>query len=138
MRSKTIGSDHDITFRLVVMDAASYVQELIWLVAGWDLLCRTAPNERDYLLPSPTDNYKGCESTELSSGTACTIKSRIIAFLTKAARTQNFGMIQLRNSHFSPIAIISSSAPGLDTTGRLVMPSASDLLGGWGAEGSER
>ena len=48
-RSKTIGADRDLKFRLVVVDAASSVQEPTCLVAGWDLLCKAAPYERDHL-----------------------------------------------------------------------------------------
>ena len=85
-RSSTIGSDRDLTFCLVVVDAASYVQEPTWLVAGWDPVCRAAPNERDYLLPSPTNDCNGCMSTELSYGFAFTFQSRVITFLTLRGR----------------------------------------------------
>ena len=76
-RSKTIGAGRDLPFRHVVVGAASHVQEPTWPVDGWDLLCRAAPNERDCLLPSPKTTARGCESTELSYGTAFTIRSRV-------------------------------------------------------------
>ena len=37
------------------------------------LLCKTAPNERDHLLPSLTNDYKGCTLLAHCLHTACTL-----------------------------------------------------------------
>ena len=44
-KSKAIGADREPTFRFVVVDASSCVEELGWLVSGWDLLCKAVPYE---------------------------------------------------------------------------------------------
>ena len=54
---RQIGADRDLTFRLVVVDSASYVQEPTWLVTGWDLLCKAAPYEGE-LFVSVTDEQR--------------------------------------------------------------------------------
>ena len=58
-RSKVSGPDKHLNYRLVVVVPDAYVQHKTWLTTGWQLLQSSAPFVRDYLLPSPTSNYKG-------------------------------------------------------------------------------
>ena len=59
-RSKTIGSDRAVSMRLVVICKGAFVQSSSWMVTGWELLKQVAAFDRDYLLPSPTDGFRGC------------------------------------------------------------------------------
>ena len=57
-RSLFSGPDKRWNFRLVIVVPDAYVHQKQWLCTGWNLLLESAPFERDYLLPSPTSNYK--------------------------------------------------------------------------------
>ena len=78
-RSKVSGPDKKVVFRIVVVDAGAFVQHRDWFVVRWKVLCEAAPCERDVLMPTPTNNCKGCRYAELQSHTALAIQSRIIA-----------------------------------------------------------
>ena len=58
-RSKVSGPDKRLNFRIVVIHSSAYVQHKNWLSVGWELLQRGAPYERDYLLPAPSNNFRG-------------------------------------------------------------------------------
>ena len=47
-RSKVSGPDKRLVFRLIVIDAAAFVQHKDWLVTGWKHIFDAAPYERDY------------------------------------------------------------------------------------------
>ena len=64
-RCKTIGSDRALTMRLVVISKSAFVQSPSWMATGWELLRQQAAFDRDYLLPSPTDGFRGCRRKEV-------------------------------------------------------------------------
>ena len=68
--------------RLVIVDSEAYVFSRSWVVDGWRPLQEKAPYQRDYLLPSPSGNYKGVQCRELRYDTAFAVYSRLLALLT--------------------------------------------------------
>ena len=76
--SKTIGSDRALTFRPVVDDAESHVQERNWLRVGRQLLGSCAPREMNNLLPTPSNDFKRCRNSELRDDTAFAARTRLI------------------------------------------------------------
>ena len=58
-RSKVSGSDKYLNFRAVIIHSSAYVHRKDWLAVGWGLLLKEAPHERDYLLPAPSNNFRG-------------------------------------------------------------------------------
>ena len=64
-RSKTTGSDKTALCRPVVVDSISYVSEPLWLEAGWKIMKQIADFERDYLMPAPSQNFRGARRMEL-------------------------------------------------------------------------
>ena len=58
-RSKVSGSDKHLNFRAVIIHSSAYVHRKYWLAVGWGLLLKEAPYERDYLLPAPSNNFRG-------------------------------------------------------------------------------
>ena len=59
-RSKTIGTDRAETMKLLVITKGAFVQNADRMAAGWQLLHEHAAFVRDYLLPFPSDGFKGC------------------------------------------------------------------------------
>ena len=136
-RSKVSGPDQKVVFRIVVVDAGAFVQHRDWLTTGWKVLCEAAPYDqdfdRDYLIPAPTNNYKGCKNAELQYHTAFAIQSRISAHAPhRGQRIFNFATPHHCTLH----------------SGRNYLPSAAavlnfpkterDIFGGWASEGNER
>ena len=79
-RSKTIGPDRALTRRTLVVSEACYVRKLDWLSRGSELLQSQASYPRDYLLPMPSSNFKGCRQRELH--TAHALQGRVLGCLT--------------------------------------------------------
>ena len=99
-RSKVSGPDKKVVFRIVVVDSGAFVQHRDWLVIGWKVLCEADPCERDYLMPAPTNNYKGCRYAELQYHTAFAIQSRIIAHAAyRGQRTFNSSTPHYKTPH---------------------------------------
>ena len=73
------GSDKHLNFRTVIIHSSAYVQCKGWLAVGWDLLLRGAPHERDYLLPAPSNNFRGFKTKELKYSTAFAVQTHIIS-----------------------------------------------------------
>ena len=132
-RSKVSGPDKKLNFRLLAVHSAAYVQHKHWLISGWRILEKEAPYVRDYLLPAPTNIFRGFKRKELKYQAAFGIQSQIISLLSHRGQR----LFQPRTRHyFSP------------RSGRNFMPTATavlgfsrsdrDMLGGWSAEGSER
>ena len=132
-RSKVSGPDKKLNYRLLVVHSSSHVQHKDWLVSGWKVLDKEAPYIRDYLLPAPTNNFRGFKRKELKYQAAFGIQSQIISWLS--CRGQR--LFRASTGHyFSP------------HSGRNFLPTATavlgfsrfdrDMLGGWSAEGSER
>ena len=82
---KTLGSDRIVTMRLLVIDKDCFVQRDGWMSAGWSLLCREAPFERDYLIPAPTGNYGSCKKQELKYAVGSAIQTRVLSILSIGA-----------------------------------------------------
>ena len=81
LRSKTIGSDKTVTSRNVVVSQACFVKRSEWLSCGWALLKQHADYPRDYLLPMPSGNYKGCVRRELRYDTAHALQIKVLQSL---------------------------------------------------------
>ena len=104
-----------------------------WLSTGWELLLKGAPHERDYLLPAPSNNYRGFKTKELRYATAFAVQTQIISLASYRGLKIFQGSTGQYYTHHS---------------GRNFMPSGTavlgfskadrDILGGWSAEGSER
>ena len=78
-RSKVSGSDKHLNFRTVIIHSSAYIQRRDWLAVGWNLLLNGAPHERDYLLPAPTNNFRGFKTKELKYSTAFAVQTHIIS-----------------------------------------------------------
>ena len=132
-RSKVSGSDKHLNYRTVIIHPSAYIQRESWLSVGWKLLHESAPHERDYLLPAPTNNYQGFKVKELKYSTAFAVQTHIISTAT-----------------YRGLRIFGNSTGHYYTphSGRNFMPSAAsvlgftkserDVLGGWAADGSQR
>ena len=132
-RSKVSGSDKHLNFWMVVIRPSAYVQHRSWLQIDWKLLSKGAPHDRDYLLPAPSNNFRGFKTKELRYATAFAIQTQIIS------------LASYRGSRIFESTTGSYYTPH---SGRNFLPSATavlgfsksdrDVLGGWSAEGSER
>ena len=132
-RSKVSGSDKHLNYRIVIIHPSAYIQRESWLSVGWKLLQESAPHERDYLLPAPTNNYQGFKIKELKYSTAFAVQTRVISIAT-----------------YRGLRIFENSTGHYYTphSGRNFMPSAAavlgfvktehEKLGGWAADGSQR
>ena len=80
-RSKTIGSDKTVSSRSVVVSPTCFVKRSEWLSCGWALLKQQADYPRDYLLPVPSGNYKGCVRRELRYDTAHALQTKVLQSL---------------------------------------------------------
>ena len=78
-RSKVSGPDKHLNFRVVVIHASTYVQHKNWLSTGWELSLKGAPHERDYLLPAPSNDYRGFYTKELRFAAAFAVQTQIIS-----------------------------------------------------------
>ena len=114
-QSKTIGSDRAVSMRLVVICKGAFVRSSSWMVTGWEFLQQEAAIERDSLLPSPTDGFRGCRRTELKYVTSSAVQFRGLSSL-KVDGKQLFEhrVAQYWTPH----------------TGRNYLPSATGALGG--------
>ena len=92
--AKTICSDRSLNMRLVVVDCACFVQDKRWMEKGWRLMRQ---DERDYLLPSPSGNYRGCVRRELKYPVGAAVQAQILANL----RFRQQQVFDRRVAHFS-------------------------------------
>ena len=116
-RSEVSGPDKHLNFRDVVIHCARI----------------GAPHERDYLLPAPSNNYRGFKTKELRYATAFAVQIQIISLASYRGLKIFLGST---GHHYTP------------HSGRNFMPSGTavlgfskadrHILGGWSAEGSER
>ena len=130
-RSKVSGPEKRLNFRVVVIHSSAYVQHKNWLSIGWELLQKGAPHERDYLLPSPSNNFRGFKTKELKYATAFAVQSHVI-FLASYRGLRIFqgstGHWYTPHSDFMPSG---AAVLGFSKADR-------DILGGRSAAGSER
>ena len=115
------------------MDAPAYLQHKEWMRTGWSVLCMAAPFERDYMLPTPTSNLRGCKCAELQYHTAFAIQSQVIAHSAYNGRRIFTSATQHFFTPHSGRYYLPSAAAVLNFT-----KSERDVLGGWSSEGSER
>ena len=102
----------------MVVSEACYVRKPDWLSRGWELLQSQASYPRDYLLPMPSTNFKGCRQRELQYHTAHALQGRVLGSVT-AGGEKFFDL--------------PSAATALK-----VEKSDRDMLGGWAAQESDR
>ena len=80
---KPLGSDRNVTMRLVVIDKNCFVQRDGWMSAGWSLLCREAPFVTG--LPHPPRllaNCGSCKKHELKYAVGSAIQTRVLSILS--------------------------------------------------------
>ena len=132
-RSKTIGSDKTVTSRSVVVSPACFAKRAQWLSCGWALLKQHADYPRDYLLPMPSGNYKGCVRRELRYDTAHALQVKVLQSLrTRGEPLLSPQTAQYRTPHSGRNFLVSAaSAIGVPKPDR-------DMLGGWAAQQSDR
>ena len=82
-RSRVSRPDKKLNFRLLVVRPSVYINQKDWLATGWHLLEKEAPYLRDYLLPAPTNNYRGFKRKELSYQTAFAVQSQIMSLASQ-------------------------------------------------------
>ena len=132
-RSKTIGPDRALTRRTVVVSEVCYVRKPDWLSRGWELLQSQASYPRDYLLPMPSSNFKGCRQRELQYHTAHALQCRVLGNLTIGGEKLFDHPIGTYWSPHSGRNFLPSAATALK-----VEKSDRDMLGGWAAQESDR
>ena len=59
----------------------AFVQSSSWMVTGWELLRQEAAFEIDYLLPSPTDGFRGWRRKELKYVIGSAVQFRVLSIL---------------------------------------------------------
>ena len=131
--SKTIGADRNLSHRLVIVSEHCYVRKQNWLSSGWRVLSQKADFPRDYLLPMPSGNLKGCLQRELRYDTAYALQRRVMDVLASDGQklfTHGVGHFWSPHSgrNFLPSA---AGAINVDKSDR-------DMLGGWAAQESDR
>ena len=132
-RSKTIGSDKRVTFRLVAVSSHCFVAESSWLPVGWSLLKSKADYRRDYILPAPASGYKGCVRRELRYEAASAVQTRIFLTLHVGGELLFRHRAAKYWTPHSPRNFLPSAAAALN------VPKADrDMLGGWVVVESER
>ena len=133
LRSKTIGSDKTVTSRSVVVSQNCFVKRSEWLSCGWALLKQHADYPRDYLLPMPSGNYKGCVRREQRYDTAHALQIKVLQ--NQKVRGEPLlspRIAQYWTPHSGRNFIVSAaSAVGVSKPYR-------DMLGGWAAQQSDR
>ena len=80
-RTKTTGTDKNVSARPVRVDASSFISSPQWLSAGWQILNELVPFQRDYLLPAPAGAHDSCLRTELRYALGYVIQNRLLASL---------------------------------------------------------
>ena len=108
--------------RLVVISKGVFVQISNWLETGWQLLRQAL--DRDCLLPSPTDGFRGCRRKELKYTMGSAVQFRLLSSLN--VNGKQFFSHSRRN--FLPSSAAALVYPKTDR----------DLLGGWSAKASDR
>ena len=103
------------------------------MVTSWQLLTQEAAFDKDYLLPSPTDGFRGCRHKELKYVIGSAVQFRVLSFL-KVDGKQLFS--HKVPQHWTP------------HSGRNFLPSVAaalgypeadrDLLGAWSAKPRDR
>ena len=131
--SKTIGQDKALSYRLVVISERCYIRKQDWLSCGWRLLTTRADFQRDYLLPMPSGNLRGCVHRELRYDTAYALQRRVMEVLTTGQeRVFGHGVGHYWTPHSGRNFLPSAAAAlNIEKTDR-------DMLGGWAAQESDR
>ena len=66
--TKTTGADKQVRLQPIVVTIDAYVRRANWLSVGWILLGSLAPEDNDYLVPTPAEQgrcvvYRHCHTT---------------------------------------------------------------------------
>ena len=85
--SKTIVADRNLSHRLVLVSEQCYFWKQNWLSCGWQVLSKKADFQRDYLLPAPSGNLKGCQQRELRFSSQTDRSSSRMVRVTSGVRT---------------------------------------------------
>ena len=110
----------------VVVSQNCFVKRSEWLSCGWALLKQHADYPRDYLLPMPSGNYKGCVRRELRYDTA------------HALQTKVFQSLKVRGEPLLSPRTAQYWTPHSGRTAVGVSKPDRDMLGGWAAQQSDR
>ena len=110
------------------------MKERLWLVTGWKVLQEAAAFERDFLLPAPSLNLRGCRRTELKYDQGYALQNRVLREL-KTAGTRlfqhpvtNFWTLHSGRAYLPTATHVFFSFPKEER----------DFLGGWLAQASDR
>ena len=118
---------------MVLITECCFVSQPNWFSVGWALLKEKADFRRDYLLPSPTTNYRGCIQKELQYETASATQTKLFSSLTVAGERLFQHSVASYWTPHSARNFLPSAASALN-----VSKSDRDLLGGWAAQQSDR
>ena len=132
-RTKTTGTDKNVSARPVRVDSSSFISSPQWLSAGWQILSDLAPFQRDYLLPAPAGAYGSCLRTELRYALGHAIQNRLLASLVdgKGAKVLTAEATVFWTPHSGRSFLPScTQALGFPKEER-------DFLGGWSPQGSD-
>ena len=94
---------------------------------------RNAPYDRDYLLPAPSNNFRGFKTKELKYATAFAVGSQVITLATY----RGLKIFQGSTGHY----YTPHSGRNFTPSGTAVLGFSKgdrDILGGWSAEGRDR
>ena len=142
-RSKTIGRDRAVSMRLVVICKGAFVQSSSWMVTGWELLKQAAAFDRDCLLPSPTDGFRGCRRKELKYVIGSAVQFRVLSSLKVDGKqlfehkvAQHWTPHSGRNYLPSATGALSERVTEIFSEGGLPKPVT--VILGWQGNGSRR
>ena len=131
-RTKVSGPDKRHNFRLLVVHPSAFIHQKDWLVTGWRLLEKEARHLRDYLLPAPTNNFRGFKRKELSYQTAFAVQSQIVSL----ASYRGLRTFRMSTGHYFSLLCGRNLVPTATSVLKFAR-SERDMLGGWASERSE-
>ena len=116
-----------------MVSQACFVKRSEWLSCGWALLKQHANYPRDFLLPMPSGNYKGCVRRELRNDTTHAQQIKVLQSLKVRGEPL---LSQQTAQYWTPhsgrnFLVSAASAVGVSKPDR-------DMLGGWAAQQSDR
>ena len=131
-RSKTTGDDKNVTSCPVHVENCCFFLNPSWITIGWDILRSIAPFVRDYLLPTPTDNYMSCKQQVMRYELGYALQHRVLSVATcGAGRLFKYPITQHWTLHLGGCFMPSATAVlNYEKSHR-------DFLGRWSAKGSD-
>ena len=114
-------------------DSICYVSEPHWLEAGRKIMKQIADFERDYLMPAPSQNFRGARRMELRYDAGVAIQNRVLSLMTcEGSRLIPPQLTGFWTPH-SGISFMPSCCAALQFT-----KDQRNYLGRWSAEVSDR